>query len=174
MTTCFFTDDSTNFIVVGTAEALPHETEPSQGRILVFEIVDRKLRLAAEKEVKGAVYTLKAFNGKLLAGINSKIELFRMAEAEGGGKELTTECSHRGHILVLYLEAKGDFILLGDLMRSMTLLTYKPVDGQAISRTPNSRSGPQNEKPLSRCCSAPVQADEGEKARMRERKDGCG
>lgn len=44
LTTCTFSDDSTNYVVVGTAEALPQESEPTQGRILVFEIVDRKLR----------------------------------------------------------------------------------------------------------------------------------
>jgi len=130
LTTCTFIDDASTYIVVGTAEAVPHEAEPSQGRVLVFEVVERRLRLAAEKEVKGAVYTLKAFNGKLLAGINSKVELFRLVEGDSGGKELASECAHRGHILVLYLESRGDFILLGDLMRSMSLLTYKPVDGQ--------------------------------------------
>ncbi len=32
-----------------------------------------------EKEVKGATYNLNSFNGKLLAAVNSKIELFRLA-----------------------------------------------------------------------------------------------
>jgi len=130
ITTCTFSDDPATYVVVGTAEAVPSEAEPANGRILVFEIVERRLRLEAEREVKGAVYTLKAFNGKLLAGVNSKIELLKLAEGDSGGRELTTECAHRGHILVLYLESRGDFILLGDLMRSMSLLTYKPVDGQ--------------------------------------------
>jgi len=47
-----------------------------------------------------------------------------------GQMELTTECVHRGHILVLFLKTRGDFIVVGDLMRSISLLTYKPVDGQ--------------------------------------------
>ncbi len=54
-----FSDDSAMYVVVGTAIALPHESEPSEGRILVFEVVDRKLRLVAEKDIKGAAYTLK-------------------------------------------------------------------------------------------------------------------
>lgn len=33
--------------------------------------------------VKGAVYVLNAFNGKLLAGINSKVQLYRWAEKDG-------------------------------------------------------------------------------------------
>jgi hypothetical protein len=47
--------------------------------------------------------------------------------------ELATECVHRGHILVLYLQTRGDFIIVGDLMRSISLLTYKQVSF-AVSR----------------------------------------
>ena len=31
---------------------------------------------------------------------------------------------------MLYLQTRGDFIVAGDLMRSISLLTYKQVDGQ--------------------------------------------
>lgn len=39
------------------------------------------------------------------------------------------ECSHFNNIIALYLKTKGDFILVGDLMRSMTLLQYKTMEG---------------------------------------------
>jgi DNA damage-binding protein 1 len=120
------------YYVVGTALANPLENEPQEGRILIFEVVERKLRLVCSKDVKGAAYQVRGFNGKLLAAINCKIELFGLRDSEGhmGQMELTTECVHRGHILVLYLQTRGDFIVVGDLMRSISLLTYKPVDGQ--------------------------------------------
>lgn len=51
-------------------------------------------------------------------------------------KELRLECSHFNNIVALYLKVKGDFILVGDLMRSMSLLQYKQV-----SETTSSRSG---------------------------------
>ena len=51
---------------------MPEENEPTKGRILVFMVEDRKLQLVAEKETKGVVYSLNAFNGKLLAAINKK------------------------------------------------------------------------------------------------------
>ena len=51
---------------------------------MVFRAEDGNLQLVAEKEVKGAVYNLNAFNGKLLAGINSKVELFRWVSRGGG------------------------------------------------------------------------------------------
>lgn len=44
-------------------------------------------------------------------------------------KELRTECNHYNNIMALYLKTKGDFILVGDLMRSVLLLAYKPMEG---------------------------------------------
>lgn len=44
-------------------------------------------------------------------------------------KELRVECSYFNNILSLYLKYKGDFVLVGDLMRSMTLLQYKSMEG---------------------------------------------
>lgn len=53
------------------------ECEPGVGRLLVFSVegqgTDRKVNLVAEVETRGAVYVLNGFNGKLLAGINSKV-----------------------------------------------------------------------------------------------------
>ena len=92
-----------------------------QGRILVLLVEDGKLQLIAEKETKGAVYNLNAFNGKLLAGIN----LYKWTLREDGTRELQSECGHHGHILALYVQSRGDFIVVGDLMKSISLLIYK-------------------------------------------------
>lgn len=86
---------------------------------------DGKLSLVAEKETKGAVYNLNPFNGKLLAGINQKIQLFKWTQRDDGSRELTNECGHHGHILALYVVTRGDFIVVGDLMKSVSLLLYK-------------------------------------------------
>lgn len=96
-----------------------------QGRILVFLVEDGKLQVIAEKETKGAVYNLNAFNGKLLAGVNHKIHLFKWTQREDGSRELQSECGHHGHILALYVQSRGDFIVVGDLMKSISLLIYK-------------------------------------------------
>ena len=44
-------------------------------------------------------------------------------------KELRLECSNFNHIMALYLKTKGDFILVGDLTRSIVLLQYKSMEG---------------------------------------------
>nr|XP_015195097.1 PREDICTED: DNA damage-binding protein 1 [Lepisosteus oculatus] len=125
MVSCRLGRDPAVYFVVGTAMVYPEEAEPKQGRIIVFHYTDGKLQTVAEKEVKGAVYSMVEFNGKLLASINSTVRLYEWT-AE---KELRTECNHYNNIMALYLKTKGDFILVGDLMRSVLLLAYKPMEG---------------------------------------------
>ncbi|XP_071974589.1 DNA damage-binding protein 1 [Engystomops pustulosus] len=125
LVSCKLGKDPSTYFIVGTAMVYPDEAEPKQGRIVVFQYSDGKLQTVAEKEVKGAVYSMVEFNGKLLASINSTVRLYEWT-AE---KELRTECNHYNNIMALYLKTKGDFILVGDLMRSVLLLAYKPMEG---------------------------------------------
>ncbi|KAI9526317.1 DNA damage-binding protein 1 [Dissostichus eleginoides] len=71
MVSCRLGKDPSVYFIVGTAMVYPEEAEPKQGRIIVFHYTDGKLQTVAEKEVKGAVYSMVEFNGKLLASINS-------------------------------------------------------------------------------------------------------
>jgi len=43
---------------------------------------------------------------------------------------LCMECEHIGHILALCLTTRGDFIIVGDLIKSISLLVYTTVDGE--------------------------------------------
>ncbi|KAF4379378.1 hypothetical protein F8388_013596 [Cannabis sativa] len=121
---CSFSDDNTVYYCIGTA----------YGRILVFVVEDGKLQLITEKETKGAVYSLNAFNGKLLAAINQKIQLYKWMLRDDGSRELQSECGHHGHILALYVQTRGDFIVVGDLMKSISLLIYKHEEGAIEER----------------------------------------
>uniref|UniRef100_A0A7S2S558 DNA damage-binding protein 1 n=1 Tax=Mucochytrium quahogii TaxID=96639 RepID=A0A7S2S558_9STRA len=132
------------YIVVGTAYAIEGEQEPNKGRILVFKVDDkeesnstpaasgsapgRRLNMVAEKQTRGAVYCLNSFNGKLLAGINSKVKLFSFVDKGTDECELQPKCGHHEHILALYIESRGDFIVVGDLMKSISLLVYRSLD----------------------------------------------
>ncbi|KAF5934020.1 hypothetical protein HYC85_030191 [Camellia sinensis] len=120
--------------VLGPAYVMPEENEPTKGRILVFIVEDQKLQLIAEKETKGAVYSVNAFNGKLLAAINQKIQLYKWMLRDDGSRELQSECGHHGHILALYVQTRGDFIVVGDLMKSISLLIYKHEEGAIEER----------------------------------------
>lgn len=77
-------DSSTKqYIVVGTAQSIVGEVEPSRGRMLVFDlnrtpgakdgVGDIGISCIYEKEVKGAVFSLASIKGRLIAGIGSKV-----------------------------------------------------------------------------------------------------
>jgi len=152
-------DDIAEYFAVGTALAPPEELEPTKGRILLFQVHNGKLQLISEKETRGAVYNLNPFHGKLLAGINSRVQLYNWEQQDDGSRQLFPECSHAGHVLVLFVDVRGDFILIGewfysctlasvfvcryscfklihiesfagDLMKSMQLLLYKPDENK--------------------------------------------
>jgi len=63
--------------------------------------------------------------GILMFFIPMQVRLFEWTN----DKELRVECSHLNNIVALYLKTKGDFVLVGDLMRSITLLVYKAMEG---------------------------------------------
>lgn len=76
LVSCKLGDDPITYYIVGTAFVNPEESEPKQGRLIMFHYTDNKLVPIAEKEIKGACYSLVEFNGKLLASINSTVRLF--------------------------------------------------------------------------------------------------
>ena len=133
LSTSFTEDESdASYIVVGTAFALPGEQEPTKGRILVYQLTDqKKLSKVTELETTGAVYAMEAFvNGKLIAGVDSRVQVYAWSVIEAdGSRELRRECGHHGHILALYIAARGECIVVGDLMKSISLLQYKPAGG---------------------------------------------
>ncbi|KAF3631184.1 omega-3 fatty acid desaturase, partial [Capsicum annuum] len=98
-----------------------------QGRILVLQVVlDGEFQLVAQMETNGAVYSLNAFNGKLLAAINQNIQLYKWASCEfGRGGKLQPECLYHGRVLSLYVRTRGDFIGVGDLVMCIVLLICK-------------------------------------------------
>ena len=93
--------------------------------IILILIIYLSIHQVAEKEVKGAPYSMISFNGKLLTSINSTVRLWEWTPE----KALNLECSHFNNILALFMKTRGDFILVGDLVRSMTLLQYKTMEG---------------------------------------------
>eukprot|EP00667_Euglena_gracilis_P000838 EG_transcript_838 len=125
--TTTFDGDDVEYIVVGTAYVLPEESEPSRGRLLVFEVKDSRLLLVAEKDIKGACFCLCAFNGKLLSGCNANVQLWKWQPGtdQDGNKALEYECHFHGSIMTLTLHSRGDFVIFGDIMRSLSVLMYK-------------------------------------------------
>lgn len=59
-----------------------------------------------------------------MVAINSCVRLFEWTM----DRELRLECSDFDNVTALYLKTRNDLILVADLMRSLSLLSYKPME----------------------------------------------
>ena len=128
--------DVGSYIAVGTAVAHPNEDEASEGRILIFEIKKNEnntsVNLVTEKPTRGGVYSLCNMNEKLVAGINSRVTLFQFRRLHGVS-ELSHEATHHGHILACYMKCQGNLAIVGDLMRSVSIMKFEEGSGKVIT-----------------------------------------
>lgn len=120
----FDSDPSTAYYIIGTAQVIEDEPEPKQGRLIVFKYAENnKMLQVSEREVKGAPYCMAAYNGKLLVGINNSLKLYEFATSDN---QLVLLGSHADNVFIVHLKCKNDFILIGDMMKSCAVLTYRP------------------------------------------------
>ncbi|XP_064399977.1 DNA damage-binding protein 1-like isoform X3 [Halichondria panicea] len=125
-------DSQQVYYIVGTAFVNHMEREPTQGRVLVLEVTEgRILRLIHEQLRDGAVYQVVSFGGQLVISVNSLVSVASWSE---DSLTLSEEAKYTNNILSLFVKTKGDFILVGDLMRSLKLLRFT-VDGVKSSLT---------------------------------------
>lgn len=108
--------------------------DPTLGRILVFKLVDGKLVTIHEREVCGSPSHIQEFQGKVLAAINSGIRLFNWTPS----KELNSEGCYFNNVNAVSMKTKGHFILVGDIMRSTSMLAYNSV-GNSIEKLCSAR-----------------------------------
>ena len=133
------------------------QQESKKGRILLFSVAadtrgQKRLELRAVARVRGTVYTVEPFRGGLLAGINSRLALFQWvprlgaaaaadvvldggagagAEPRSFDGELRLIAARHGFVTVLSSWPEGDSVLVGDIMRSMSLISLARVRGGA-------------------------------------------
>jgi len=107
--------------VAGTVFVESGEEESGRGRILVFSVLEGKhLRLEHALDADGEVFSLAPFDKMLLVGASGRVDLYSVTDV-GGMQRL---CSHEGNTNVMSLRARGGFVAVGDMMRSVTLLLY--------------------------------------------------
>ena len=130
--TATFSDDPQEYIVVGTAFIDPEEEEVKNGRILVLKVAGGgmpTLSVVSQLTIKGACYQVAAMQGKLVAGVNSTVQVLKWADSGDGGKELVVDCTHGCHLVVVSLLVYNDnMIAVGDIFRSVTVFMYRAED----------------------------------------------
>lgn len=93
-----------------------------QGRIRLLSVENNRLSLISVVETKGAVFSISQLQLSLIAGINSRIQVY---DWEKASSTLNPTCGHSGHTIALQIDVRGDLILVADLMKSLQLHMYK-------------------------------------------------
>ena len=144
------------FVLIGTAYAYPDEDEPTQGRVLVVEcnsgdsrylksdsedqLFSRSVRHVTQMPTRGGVYSISPFyGGTALITVNSKTHLCRLSMSSSQVAQLKFVGSgHHGHMLSLFVKSLAgagpsqanyqakQLAIVGDLMRSISLVEYRP------------------------------------------------
>ena len=63
---------------------------------------------------------MQNFNGRLLVSVSNSLRLFDLKEGQ-----LNQIASYSDNVFILHLKCKNDFILIGDIMKSCSILTYR-------------------------------------------------
>lgn len=154
-----------SLILVGTAFLLEGEEEPSRGRLLILRCAgegeQRAVELAFALDVHGGVMAVKTVLGRVVASCNEKTTVYKWgtgpsngaaaagpgdapaSPAKGGGSSLSLAplCEYHDNTFVLSLEVRANFILVGDLMKSVALLVFSEEDNslKQVSHDPRAQ-----------------------------------
>jgi len=126
--TVTFANDPEEYVALGTAYIAPDEVEPSRGRVLILEYNGSEFALVTSHRIEGCAYQLRAFQNRILLSCNAKLELLRLDTTVE--RQLVSEAHHNCNILNVSTSVQGEFILVGDIMKSVTLFQYLPEDSK--------------------------------------------
>ncbi len=124
----FENDPTVPYYVIGCCEVKEEEPEPKIGRVIILRYSENKLIQICDKEMKGAPYCMQAFNGKLLVAVSNALKLYEFKD-----NQLSPLCTFSDNVFITQLKCKNDFILLGDLTKSCSVLTYR-ADSNAFEQ----------------------------------------
>ncbi|KAK9457102.1 CPSF A subunit region-domain-containing protein [Dipodascopsis uninucleata] len=127
--------DGSEYIVVGTGYISDEKEEYENGRILVFEVTaDKKLSLLLSSSVNGGVYALEILEDKLVSAVNSLVRMSRIfTDPNNGHLSIKHHCGFRSPTIAISLSGYKNYLLVGDLMKSVTLLKINKSDSSSKS-----------------------------------------
>ncbi|KAJ3923618.1 CPSF A subunit region-domain-containing protein [Lentinula edodes] len=134
------TSQQQHLLCVGTFSLRLDETEPTSGKILLFEIQHAsstliQLKRVAAEDVGGCVYSLVVIDGLLAAAINSSVSLYRVSSITEDLNPSTPsytihsmmEWNH--NYMVTSLSAYRNHLVVADQFSSVSLLRLEEEDG---------------------------------------------
>ncbi|KAJ1905996.1 DNA damage-binding protein 1a, partial [Coemansia sp. S17] len=121
--------------VLGTSVVLPGEDDAKRGRVLVlaWDSRSRRVSIAGSFAALGAVYAVVSFRGMVLAAIGSRLLLLGWQQKAGNADEheLVALCSQQTQIAALSLAVNGDYVIVGDVMSSVSVYRYEETTNDA-------------------------------------------
>jgi DNA damage-binding protein 1 len=123
----------------------PEEPEPSAGRLLVLAVDSSSgrpsLRVVCEASVRGGVFSVACIQGRIVAGVNASVVVYRCVSTGvlgassssasssalvEGACRIEKECDYTGNVLVLHLSVSRDhqYVMVGDMMKGVCMLHY--------------------------------------------------
>ncbi|QSL66714.1 hypothetical protein MERGE_001098 [Pneumocystis wakefieldiae] len=122
------TINNEDMFVVGTGFLLPEENESPKGRIILFGITNnKKIWIFSEIQVNDAVYCIGVIDNKIIAGINATVCLYAYDDFSRNFNIITT---YKSSVLCLSLAIYGIHIIIGDLMKSVSLLALVDMENR--------------------------------------------
>jgi DNA damage-binding protein 1 len=90
----------------------------------------------ADFEVKGTVFSIDTVAGNLVIAVNNIVSVYLCSHPNLANHDLhfttSKELTHNGHILALYIKTRGNYVLVGDVLRSMSLLVFNPDERRLV------------------------------------------
>ncbi|KAG2758166.1 hypothetical protein P692DRAFT_20763238 [Suillus brevipes Sb2] len=132
-----FTTNSGSYLCVAAVTLEDDDTEASKGRIFILEMTSNasqvNMSVVTSHDVKGCPYALISVNSMIAAAVNSMVIVFKMDT--GIENVIMTKTATWNHnYLVTSLASRGDIILLGDAISSISMLRLEDNRLHLIAR----------------------------------------
>ncbi|KAG2145900.1 CPSF A subunit region-domain-containing protein [Suillus clintonianus] len=132
-----FTTDSGSYLCVAAVTLEDEDTEASKGRIFVLEMTSNAMQVnmsvVTSHDVKGCPYALTSVNSMIAAAVNSMVILFKI-DTTSGNMIMARITTWNHNYLVTSLVSRGDIILLGDAISSISMLRLEDNRLHLIAR----------------------------------------
>ena len=134
------------YIAMGTVFTVSKQFEPTTGRILIFncnDVASSVPTIVMAAEADGAVYDIASMRASyLVCAVNHVVHVYSVGSGLRQPAEslidqllpwtvncvllIRREASYDGLIVALKVRCRGSLIIIGDMMRSITLLKFNP------------------------------------------------
>ncbi|KAG1898161.1 CPSF A subunit region-domain-containing protein [Suillus fuscotomentosus] len=132
-----FTTNSGSYLCVAAVTLEDEDTEASEGRIFILEMTSNALQVnmsvVTSYDVEGCPYALTSVNSMIAAAVNSMVIVFKM-DTESGNMTMAQIATWNHNYLVTSLASRGDIILLGDAISSISMLRLEDNRLHLIAR----------------------------------------